>query len=195
MLLPLPFLYLRHGRTAWNVQRRSMGRQDIPLDETGLAEARTARDLLVGEEIAAIYTSPLARARHTAEIVNDVLGCPLIEVPDLVECCWGTAEGRHPDPADPWLRRWFDGEDPPGAEPYLLFLRRALDGINFALADAERRGGRALIVAHGGIYWSVQHHAGLGVRFDLPNAVPVLHLPPPEPNTPWMVVRLDPEIE
>jgi broad specificity phosphatase PhoE len=168
MLHSRAFLYLRHGRTAWNLARRSMGRQDIPLDEVGLAEAALARDRLGGQSISAIYTSPLLRARRTAEIVNEGLRRPLIPLPELTECCFGEAEGQVSDPKNPWLHRWFDGETPPGAESHQAFIRRALGGINLALRDSERSRGKPLIVAHAGVYWAVQHHAGLGRRFDLP---------------------------
>ncbi|TDD83709.1 histidine phosphatase family protein, partial [Actinomadura darangshiensis] len=48
----------RHGQTAWNVERRFQGKTDIPLDETGLAQARRAASLLAGLHPTALLASP-----------------------------------------------------------------------------------------------------------------------------------------
>ncbi|MBL8655688.1 MAG: histidine phosphatase family protein, partial [Alphaproteobacteria bacterium] len=55
-----PFVFLRHGRTAWNALGRAMGAADIPLDATGLAEAREAAAALPGLGITRTVASPLS---------------------------------------------------------------------------------------------------------------------------------------
>ena len=68
-------LVARHGQTDWNLERRWQGHADPPLNETGRAAgagARRARSPAAGIE--AVYSSDLARARETAEIVADALG-------------------------------------------------------------------------------------------------------------------------
>ena len=65
----VPFWFLRHGETDWNAQGLSQGNVDIPLNPTGYAQARSAAERLRRRGIATIVTSPLARARVTAEIV------------------------------------------------------------------------------------------------------------------------------
>lgn len=72
MRLPLKFFYfIRHGETDWNRDKRIMGQMDIPLNETGVAQARSARNLLKELNIQHIYTSPLLRAYQTAQILNE----------------------------------------------------------------------------------------------------------------------------
>ncbi|MEG3631405.1 histidine phosphatase family protein [Streptomyces poriticola] len=56
----------RHGQTSWNVERRFQGSTDVPLTETGLAQARRAARLLAGLQPDAIIASDLERAAHTA---------------------------------------------------------------------------------------------------------------------------------
>jgi len=61
---------VRHGQTDWNLQRRLQGHTDIPLNETGLEQARRIGLRLSAEKIDAIYTSDLIRAEKTAEAIN-----------------------------------------------------------------------------------------------------------------------------
>lgn len=69
---------LRHGRTAFNADGRLRGHLDPPLDEVGLAEVEAAARQFAGRGIVAIVTSPLARARQTAEAVAAVTGVPIV---------------------------------------------------------------------------------------------------------------------
>ena len=75
-LTEVAFYYLRHGETDWNRDRLCQGHTDIPLNETGRSQAESAKVRLQDCEIATICCSPLARARETAEIVNQALGHP-----------------------------------------------------------------------------------------------------------------------
>ena len=64
-------IYLvRHGQTDWNARKIVQGVTDIPLNETGLAQAARARDLMKDVPIDIIYSSPLVRAYRTAEIIK-----------------------------------------------------------------------------------------------------------------------------
>jgi broad specificity phosphatase PhoE len=69
-------LLVRHGETEWNLQRRYQGRSDSPLTERGVAQAHAIGRLLgalPGAASARIVTSPLGRARRTAEIIHEHL--------------------------------------------------------------------------------------------------------------------------
>lgn len=87
-------LYLvRHGQTAGNVNRLFIGATDIPLDETGERQARELGQRFAGIDLHDIVTSPLQRARRTAEAIGVVTGHSPIVVPGLSEMDFGDAEG------------------------------------------------------------------------------------------------------
>ncbi len=65
---------IRHGETDWNLQGRFQGREDIPLNETGIAQAKRCGAALATRHIRAVVTSPLIRARRTGEIIAQYLG-------------------------------------------------------------------------------------------------------------------------
>ena len=93
LLGELPQVYLvRHGETAWSLSRQATGRTDIPLTERGEQTAQELRDRLMGLSFAHVLSSPLQRARRTAELAGfgkyvDVEG-------DLTEWDYGAYEGR-----------------------------------------------------------------------------------------------------
>jgi broad specificity phosphatase PhoE len=60
---------IRHGETDWNLQGRFQGREDIPLNENGIKQAELCGNVLKGEHFKAIISSPLIRAKKTAEII------------------------------------------------------------------------------------------------------------------------------
>ena len=77
---------IRHGQTAWNIERRFLGRTDVPLDETGLAQAAALGAALGPFE--RLWSSPSARAMQTAA----QLGEP-VPHPGLLEMDMGELEG------------------------------------------------------------------------------------------------------
>jgi broad specificity phosphatase PhoE len=65
---------IRHGQTDWNLQGRFQGREDIPLNQNGIEQAISCGMALKGDKFEAVITSPLIRARKTAEIIAEQLG-------------------------------------------------------------------------------------------------------------------------
>ncbi|MFD8209336.1 histidine phosphatase family protein [Streptomyces sp. NPDC059695] len=63
-------LLIRHGETEWSATGRHTGRTDLPLTPDGEAEARTLAPFFTGRSFAFVLTSPLRRARHTAELAG-----------------------------------------------------------------------------------------------------------------------------
>ena len=63
--------FVRHGVTAWNKEGRAQGNTDVPLDEEGIEMAERVADRIQLEEWDVIYTSPLVRAKKTAEIIAE----------------------------------------------------------------------------------------------------------------------------
>ncbi|WP_460845561.1 bifunctional RNase H/acid phosphatase [Phytohabitans suffuscus] len=131
---PTRLLLVRHGATAFTAQRRYSGRGDVPLSDTGLAQARAtaARVKALAPTVAAIVTSPLVRCMRTAEVIAGTLGgeVPVEVEPDLVECDFGEWEGRTfsevraqwPDEMDAWLGS--TEEAPPGGESFRAVATR-----------------------------------------------------------------------
>lgn len=93
-------IYLvRHGETEFNRERRIQGHVDSPLTELGVRQARAVgrllADLIRDPEGWRIVSSPLGRARSTAEIVSRTLGGLPVELDDrLKEMSWGAHDGR-----------------------------------------------------------------------------------------------------
>jgi broad specificity phosphatase PhoE len=93
-------IYLvRHGQTEFNRERRIQGHVDSQLTELGVRQAkavgRLLRDLIREPEGWRIVSSPLGRARATAEIVAGILKGPQVELDDrLKEMSWGSHDGR-----------------------------------------------------------------------------------------------------
>lgn len=173
MLRAVPFYYLRHGQTDWNLEKRFQGQRDIPLNNYGELQAQSAAHLLRKEPVATICSSPLLRARRTAEIVGEALNLPVVLVDGLKEVGFGEWEGTVMDHAT--YGRWRAGELlPQGAETVSAFYARVLGAMNEALNQPAP----VLVVAHGGVYWGVEHSAAFTTQGAIPNATPVLHTPP-----------------
>lgn len=137
---------LRHGQTDWNIDFRLQGITDIPLNETGLAQAQIAAKVINAEDWDFIATSPLSRARKTAEIVAQELGITEVAVePLLLERSFGDAEGMT---HEEWKRDFPDGL-PPGGES-LDVLRARAERLLEQLLNVYR-GTRVLTVSHGAL--------------------------------------------
>ena len=147
----------RHGQSVSNAVRRFQGVQDVPLSPLGLRQAEALGEALRRRRLAAIYTSPLTRARRTAEIVAAGLSMPVVTVEDLRELSLGEWEGctvdevsaRDGDPYRRWVRAPLDCP-PPGGEALPEVCGRVLRAID-RIAAAHPNGDDVLIVAHGGV--------------------------------------------
>ena len=92
----LTTVYLvRHGQTAWNKEEIFRGRTDLPLDETGLVQAESVGKYFEGTEIHVIYSSPLARARQTAEKIARIHNLEIQPLDGIIDMSFGHWEG-HP---------------------------------------------------------------------------------------------------
>lgn len=181
VLKPGVTLYLiRHGETDWNRDSRYQGQADIPLNDTGRAQAlrngQILRQLLPGLAAADFVSSPLSRARETMEIMRAALGlAPGAFRTDaqLMELHYGHWEGHlatdlpTSDPegvagksADPF------GWRPLGGESYADLMVRTARWINSITRDT-------VAVTHGGV-----SRVARGALFDLDTRlVPTLDVP------------------
>src|SRR6201996_4771180 len=83
---------IRHGETEWSLDGRHTSVTDIPLTERGRERARELRDYLAGRKFAAVFVSPMQRARETSEIAG--YGNVAIVDPNLMEWNYGESEGK-----------------------------------------------------------------------------------------------------
>ena len=188
-LRPVAFWFLRHGETDWNAQGLSQGHTDIPLNAVGLAQARRAARTLEGLGIATIVSSPLSRARATAEIAAEALGLPVHLDDGLREVNFGEQEGR---PMGDWYDDWIAGTyTPAGAEPFPALLARAVAAVNRAL----ERPAPVLVVAHGALFRALRLAFGLEPNVRTANALPVRCEPPAGGGNAWTLTpaKLAPE--
>lgn len=152
-------LYLvRHGETEWNAARRVQGSTDIPLNDTGRAQARRTGRLLSTRRWDAIVASPLSRAFETAEIIADEIGLPRpLTLDALVERRYGEAEGL--DYAT--IEERFPGGAPvPGREDRDSVAERVFAAL-IGLAE-DRPGQRVVVVTHGGVIRTVLNSVAPG---------------------------------
>jgi len=141
---------IRHGETDWNVIGKLQGREDIPLNENGKMQAKICAQSLKNANCHAIITSPLQRAKQTAEIIANELSIETIyEEIGLVERDFGKASGlmpnerivKFPDGKYDDMESWEDMRD-----RMMLALRKITEDFS---------GNDVIIVSHGSAINSV----------------------------------------
>ncbi len=146
-------LLIRHGETEWSRSGQHTSWTDLPLTARGEEQARSLRPVLAGRKIGAVRSSPLRRARQTAELAG--LPEPQIDA-DLVEWDYGGYEGISTDEIHRTRPDWFlftDGvtagpPEHPGESPEQVGARadRVLARIEEQLRTAD---GDVVLVGHG----------------------------------------------
>jgi broad specificity phosphatase PhoE len=211
-------ILIRHGRTAWNPResgdqgQRFRGLIDLPLTDEGVAQAQAVARRLLGTRLAAVYSSPLQRAAHTAQIIAEPHGLVAQSLPGLSSMDYGDWAGQlHADVAQRWpdlYRQWR--HDPfsipiPGGESTQDLRGRAIAAVHDALArhsDGEtialvshqvvtRTLSCALVGLPNTSYWHIHQDLGnlslfgyrpTGGQFDLLGLNDTCHLSPALPQ-------------
>ncbi len=138
---------LRHGQTDWNINFLLQGVTDIPMNETGIEQVKLAASAIKGEDWDAILTSPLTRAKQTAEIIASQNGfSEIIEQELLIERSFGEAEGLS---HEQWRAKYSNLDEIPGGESRTQLIERS----NFLLEtiSKELAGKRVLAISHGAL--------------------------------------------
>ena len=167
--MPTRVLLVRHGQSEWNAQGRWQGQADPPLSDVGRAQAHAAARSLGALD--AIFASDLQRAAETAAIISAALGVGPVVIDERVRerdagewsgLTRAEIEARYPGWLDSTSNKhtaFASGEGvrrPPGWESDASVLARGLDAlaaIHTAVGDGD-----VLVVTHGGLIYTVEHH-------------------------------------
>ncbi|NRQ34954.1 histidine phosphatase family protein [Nonomuraea sp. NN258] len=139
---------LRHGQTLWNVEHRFQGHSDIPLDETGLAQAARAGSLLASLRPTLIVSSDLRRANDTALALGRLVGLDVAVDKDFRERGGGQWEGLTRDEiAAQWPEEYAAWEAPDG-EPVTEVAARVAGAMRRWAARLDDDG-LLVVASHG----------------------------------------------
>jgi alpha-ribazole phosphatase/probable phosphoglycerate mutase len=152
----LRLVFIRHGTSTWNDERRIQGQLDPPLSEKGRDQARKLGARFRDVEVDGFYSSDLSRARETAEAISEQIGRAPEFLAELREVALGEWEGlqraeivaRYPEQWSRWTEHpsW---DIVPGGEGTEAFEARV--GAAIETLVARHRSGQVLVVTHGGV--------------------------------------------
>jgi probable phosphoglycerate mutase len=145
-------LLVRHGQTELSIEHRFAGRDDTALTKEGVRQAGMMAQRLVSVNVGVIVTSPLQRARKTAESIAEATDAPMVVDEDLAEADFGLwqgltfAEANNAWPAE--LAAWLSSPEaaPPGGESFAKVALRVLAAIDRLIE--EHRHKTAVVVSH-----------------------------------------------
>lgn len=145
---PMQITLIRHGETDWNLDGRLMGRKDIPLNTHGREQAKILSEKLKTTPFVRCYTSPLSRAKETAEIICDGK-CEIICDDNLMERSGGDLEGKV-------INNWGDYLKNATTETDSAILARAKNFLDTLRADNAKTA-KILVVSHNGLLKNLRH--------------------------------------
>ena len=150
----MQIVLVRHGATDWNLQGRCQGATDRELSDVGVRQAEQIAALLSRENIQAVYSSDLRRARQTAELISQPHSLPVRIEETVRELDHGALEGltfneikqRHAD----FLTRWRSEPadiQVPGGERLIDVAERAWEGVN-RIVERHPTAASIVVVSH-----------------------------------------------
>ncbi len=148
----MQLILVRHGETSWNVEEVFRGRAQIDLDEAGLRQAELVAGYLRQMQIEAVYSSPLARALHTAEAIAVKHRLVVNSSEALNDLDFGDWEGKsiavvreaYPEQYMLWTAH-PEKARLPGGETLGDATRRAMTAVHQAITDHQ---GSVVMVSH-----------------------------------------------
>lgn len=144
---------IRHGQTDWNRAHRLQGRTDIPLNEWGRLVAELTREGLKNVAFDAAFTSPLIRAKETAELVLEGRHIPIIEDERIIEVNFGAYEGESFQLDNENLQNFFSKPEVyypvDGSESMESILERTGDFLSELYQNPKYQDSTILISTHG----------------------------------------------
>jgi broad specificity phosphatase PhoE len=166
----LRLFVIRHGETAWVRERRFSGSRDIPLTEAGRRQCAAVARALAGSGAAAVYASPLERARTSAELIAEPLGLPVRIAAAFSEMAFGPWEGlTREEVRERFPEDWEQWRSAPhlcgisGGDTLAAVAERVAAGVE-ALRQAHA--GQAVVLVSHAIVTRVLVLAALGLGLD-----------------------------
>lgn len=145
---------MRHGQTDWNVQKKIQGQSDIKLNEEGRKQALAAKEKVKQFHFDLIISSPLSRAKQTAELVKEE-NTPIIYSQSLVERGFGELEGEVLD-----LGILEEREKYYTTKKQVESIEHLCQRITDFLEEIQEKqaGKKILLVTHGGVTKAIQYY-------------------------------------
>ncbi|MGH7260271.1 MAG: histidine phosphatase family protein [Nitrospiraceae bacterium] len=154
-------LLVRHGETDWNRSGQIMGTRPVPLNQNGIIQVARLALQLTALPAPLLYSSPMVRARQTADILSSTLHVPVIEEVGLSEIGVGEWEGRYwnefdGDPARVNFYRLPEEARAPGGETLGQIQRRAVTAVQPMVRGADAK--PAVLVTHADVIRTIVAH-------------------------------------
>ncbi len=166
----IELILVRHGETDSNVKGTYLGWTDVPLNAHGIEQANAAKEKLKGMMLNGIYSSPLQRARHTAEIINENFGMEILLAEGLKERNFGAWDNLtykeivsgFPQEHELWVKDWANYCMKDGESSVQAYSR--VVGFIEELVKSHKEG-TFLIVTHLGCVRKILSHLlGMGLE-------------------------------
>ncbi len=155
----------RHGQTEWNLHGKLQGHTDIELNKKGIEQAKETTMKIKDEKIDIIITSPLKRAKETAEIINKKFNVLIIEDSRLMERRYGKTEGltkseikklKENDPEINEIWNYNKNIHYEGLEPVRDFCNRVYSFLDDIIKKYKDK--NILLITHGGVSVPIQYY-------------------------------------
>ena len=158
--------FIRHGETIWNKEKKIQGQSDIPLNEYGRELAYVTADAIKEIPFDIVYSSPLLRAKETAEILVENRNLDIHVDPRLIEMSFGEGEGEslpeihsHPEmKLYNFIHNPGEYIPPTGGETFKELYERCKSFIEDVILPAESQYESMLIVGHGALIRGMIHY-------------------------------------
>ena len=158
--------FVRHGETIWNKEKKIQGRSDIPLNEYGKELGMITAEALKDIPFDVVYSSPLIRAKETAEILVKDRNLVIHEDNRLLEMSFGEGEGEslpeihaHPEmKLHNFIHNPGEYTPPAGGETFEELYDRCKNFIEEVILPAENKYDTMLIVGHGALIRGFIHN-------------------------------------
>jgi len=158
--------FVRHGETIWNKEKKIQGRSDIPLNEYGKELGMITADALKDIPFDIVYSSPLIRAKETAEILVKDRNLVIHEDNRLLEMSFGEGEGEslpeihaHPEmKLHNFIHNPGEYTPPAAGETFEELYNRCKNFIEEVILPAENKYDTMLIVGHGALIRGFIHN-------------------------------------